>query len=285
MLQNHANIAQIRSYLFGELRKIYSENESSSILRLILEHAGYPSSVYLHNPDLIPGSQTESQIKEIVADIHTGRPIQYILGYTYFCDLKINIDERALIPRPETEEMVLKIPTGFAAGDRIIDLGTGSGCIALALKNRFPDVHVSGLDLSLPALELASENSRANQLDVSWIHGDFLDTELAKMKESFNLVVSNPPYVLISEKKLMTKNVLEHEPGSALFVTDSDPLVYYRALAAFSKKKLKPGGTFWAEINERFGKETALIFNKAGFTHVAILRDIHGKERFINGRK
>jgi release factor glutamine methyltransferase len=102
---------------------------------------------------------------------------------------------------------------------------------------------------------------------------------------SYHLVVSNPPYVLISEKKMMTKNVLEHEPASALFVTDSDPLVYYRALASFSKAKLRPGGMFWAEINERFGEATALIFNQAGFKHVAILRDIHGKERFINGRK
>jgi len=255
------------------------------MVRIILEEAGYPSSVYLQNPELVPGAGTATQIKEIVAELHTGRPIQYILGYTYFCDLKIRVDERVLIPRPETEEMVLNIPPGFSAGDQLIDLGTGSGNIALALKKMFPESHVTGLDVSLQALELAKENGRSNHLEVSWIHGDLLDPELSKTKGSFSLVVSNPPYVLISEQKLMTKNVLDYEPASALFVTDSDPLIYYRAMAAFSMNKLRPGGVFWAEINERFGKETALIFNKAGFKHVAILRDIHGKERFINGRK
>ncbi|MEN8202975.1 MAG: peptide chain release factor N(5)-glutamine methyltransferase [Bacteroidota bacterium] len=285
MLQNHANIVQIRNYLFGELRKYYSDNESSSILRLILEHAGYPSSVYLHKPNLVPGARTATQIKEIVSEIHTGRPIQYILGYTYFCDLKIRVDESVLIPRPETEEMVLNIQPGFTAGDRLIDLGTGSGCIALALKKIFPETHVTGLDLSMQALALAKKNSKLNQLDVSWIRGDLLDPQLLKTEGSFSLVVSNPPYVLINEKKMMTKNVLDYEPGSALFVKDSDPLVYYRSIAAFSMKKLRPGGIFWAEINERFGRETARLFNKAGFKHVAILRDIHGKERFINGRK
>jgi release factor glutamine methyltransferase len=285
MLQNHANIKQIKNYLFGELKKHYSENESSSMIRMILENAGYPSSVYLHNPDLVPGAETATQIKEIVAEIHTGRPIQYILGYAYFCDLKIRVDERVLIPRPETEEMVLQIPREFAAGDQLIDLGTGSGCIALALKKMFPETQVTGLEKSHEALELARENSLVNQLEISWVQGDIFDTTLSSSEGSYNLVISNPPYVLISEKKMMTKNVLDHEPASALFVKDSDPLVYYRAIAAFCRNGLRQGGMFWAEINEQFGKETALIFHKAGFKDVAILRDIHGKERFINGRK
>ena len=285
MLQNHANIAQIRRHLLGELRNRYSENESSSMVRLIMEHAGYPSSVCLQKPDLVPGPGIARQITEIVREIHTGRPIQYILGYTYFCDLKIRVDERVLIPRPETEEMVLGIPPVYKDGDQFIDLGTGSGCIALALKDRFPGARVSGLDISRPALEVAEENGRANNLDIKWIHGDLLDPDLVFPLDPFQLVVCNPPYVLISEQKLMTKNVLAHEPGSALFVTDRDPLVYYRALAAFCVKNLQPGGMFRAEINERFGKETAQIFYETGFKDVAVLRDIHGKERFIHGRK
>lgn len=284
MFQNRANITQIRNSLFCELRKHFSDNESSSMSRMILEHVGFPPSICLRDPNLVPGAETARQITEIVSEIHTGRPIQYILGYTYFCDLKIKVDERALIPRPETEEMLFHIPSGFTGKDHLIDLGTGSGCIALALKKKFPESQVSGVDASLEALDLARENGRMNQLDVDWRYGDLLDPGFSKTKGSYSLVASNPPYVLISEKKLMKKNVLDHEPGSALFVTDNDPLVYYRGVVAFCKNKLKPGGMFWAEINERFGAETAHLFNEAGFEDVAIIRDIHGKERFINGR-
>lgn len=285
MLQNHANIAQIRAYLLEELRKTYSENESISIMRLILEDLGIPFSVYLLDPNRIPGAKIEHKISEIVADIHKGRPIQYILGHTYFLDMKILVDERVLIPRPETEEMVSKVQSDFKKGDRFVDLGTGSGNIALALKLRFPEVQVTGVEKSFQALDLARENGRINNLDVSWILGDLLDPQFMISEDLFSLIISNPPYVLISEKELMKNNVLDHEPGSALFVKDSDPLVYYRSIASFCNSKLRAGGVFWVEINERFGKETARLFKKEGFEHVAILRDIHGKERFINGRK
>ena len=286
MFQNHATISQIRFYLLKELQKTYSENESSSIARLILEHVGYPSSAYLHDPNRIPETVNKAQITEIVSEIHTGRPIQYILGYTYFCEMKIRVDESVLIPRPETEEMVLNISSDFGPpGKRIIDLGTGSGCIALALKKQFPEADVSGVDLSKDALDTSTKNGDLNNLKVNWFHGDLLDSELLKAEADFDLVVSNPPYVLKSERELMTKNVLEFEPGSALFVNDSDPLIYFRSIAAFCINKLESGGTFWVEINERFGKETARLFNKAGFEHVAIIKDIHGKERFVNGRK
>ena len=286
MFQNHATISQIRFYLLKELLKTYSENESSSIARLILEHVGYPSSVYLHDPNRIPETATRAQITEIVSEIHTGRPIQYILGYTYFCEMKIRVDESVLIPRPETEEMVFNISTDFRlTGKRIIDLGTGSGCIALALKKQFPEADVSGVDLSKEALEVSNKNGVLNNLTVNWFHGDILDSEMLKTEADYDLVVSNPPYVLKSERELMKKNVLEFEPGSALFVNDSDPLIYFRSIAAFCMNKLKSGGLFWVEINERFGKETARLFNKAGFEHVAIIKDIHGKERFVNGRK
>ena len=286
MFQNHATIAQIRLVLLRELRKIYSGNESSSIAQLILEHVGYPSSVYLHDPNRIPETATKVQITEIVTEIHSGRPIQYILGYTYFCDMKILVDESVLIPRPETEEMVLNIGSaGSHTGNRIIDLGTGSGCIALALKKLFPEADVTGVDLSKGALEMSNINGRLNNLDIKWVQGDMLDPELMNLEGPFSLVVSNPPYVLKSEKEMMTKNVLDFEPESALFVNNSEPLVYFRSIAAFCMNKLESGGLFWVEINERFGKETARLFNKAGFEHVAITKDIHGKERFVNGRK
>jgi release factor glutamine methyltransferase len=284
MLQNHATIAQIRRFLLNELRLTYSENESSSIARLILEHVGYPSSVHLHDPNRIPETATRAQITEIVSEIHTGKPIQYILGYTFFCDMKIHVTNSVLIPRPETEEMLHHINTAKGPpGKRMVDLGTGSGCIPLALKKEFPEADVSGIDFSREALEISKYNGQFNSLSVNWIQGNMLDPDLLRSEAPFNLVVSNPPYVLKSERQLMTKNVLDFEPGSALFVNDSDPLIYFRSIATFCKEMLESGGVFWVEINERFGRETARIFNKAGFEDVAIIKDIHGKERFVNG--
>ncbi len=286
MLQNHATLQKARIYLLQELRKLYPETESASISRVILDHSGYPSSTWLGDPDQEIGTDTLVQINEIVTQIHTGKPIQYILGYTYFCDLLINVNENVLIPRPETEELVYKIIDNcFQPPGRIIDIGTGSGSIALALKNHFPVAEVSGLDVSKDALKVASENGRSIRLEVNWIHGNILyDTNIDE-EEHFDLIVSNPPYVLNSERSGMNVNVLEFEPGRALFVEDGDPLVFYRAIASFSREHLNDSGSLWVEINERFGLEAAKLFLNAGFRQVNVLKDIHEKERFIRAKK
>lgn len=229
-----------------------------------------------------PGSATIAQINEIVSKIHTYQPIQYILGYTHFCGLKIRVNENVLIPRPETEEMVYKImeqldqPPG-----RILDLGTGSGCIALALKNQFQETEVYGLDSSTAALMVASENGLYNGLAVNWMEGDILKGVSRNNDNGFDLIVSNPPYVLNSERPMMDTNVLEFEPGEALYVDDKDPLVFYQAMAAIWVEYLNKDGRIWAEINERFGADTARIFKQAEFENITILKDIHEKERFI----
>ncbi len=286
MLQYHATLQQIRFYLLQELRKIYPESESASILHLILDHAGYPSSVCLRDPERVPGSSTVVQINEIVSEIHTAKPIQYILGHTHFCDLKIRVNESVLIPRPETEEMVYKImDRSSQPPDRIIDMGTGSGCIALALKNRFPNSIIYGFDLSQAVLQVAYENGFSNELEVNWLQGDILDETTWIVDAGFDLIVSNPPYVLNSERAMMNVNVLEFEPEEALFVADSNPLAFYDSIASFSKKHLNDCGEVWVEINEQLGSETALIFENAGFRHVTILKDIHEKERFIRVEK
>ena len=177
MLQNRATLKQIRFHLLSELRQIYTENESDSIVRLVMEHLGYPLSVSLREPYVIPASSVHAQINDIVTDIQTGSPIQYILGYTYFCEMKIWVDESVLIPRPETEEMVHNISSEYSQpGKRIIDLGTGSGCIALALKKQFPEADVSGVDLSKDALDTSTKNGNLNNLKVNWFHGDLLDS-------------------------------------------------------------------------------------------------------------
>lgn len=277
---------QIRFHLLTELRQRYTENESDSITRLILEHTGYPLSDTLRDPDHLPVPSVIAQINEIVADIHTGKPIQYILGYTYFCDLKIEVDKNVLIPRPETEEMVEHIRAITPQPiHRIIDLGTGSGCIALALKRYFPDAEVWGVDISKRALLKAGENGRMNNLQINWGEMDLLNECSMDRANRFNLVVSNPPYVMNSEQKVMAYNVTGFEPESALFVEDNDPLIFYRAIASFCNIHLADKGEIWVEINEQFGKETAGIFKKEGFSRVHILRDIHEKERYINARR
>ena len=286
MLQNRATLKQIRFHLLSELRQIYTENETDSIVRLIMEHLGYPLSVSLREPDQVPIPSVTGQINALVADIRAGLPIQYVLGQTYFCELRIEVDNRVLIPRPETEEMVEHIRARINNPvQKIIDLGTGSGCIALALKYYFPDAEVWGVDLSKEALSVAEENGKNNKLHINWGEMDLLNQQPMEQSLPFDLVVSNPPYVMNSERKMMARNVSEFEPESALFVADDDPLIFYRAIASFCKEYLAGRGEIWVEINEQFGAETAKLFKKEGFGQVRILRDIHEKERYINARR
>jgi len=282
MLPHSSTLKQIRHYLHKELSKIYPDRESGSIIRLIMEHAGIPSPVYLREPQLIPETSIISQINEIVSEIHTHKPIQYILGYTHFCDLKIVVDENVLIPRPETEEMVDKI---INRQDKmpgsVLDIGTGSGCIALALKNEFRNSDVTGLDISKASLEVAEANARLNKLDIRLVEEDILQGSPGLVNEQFGLIVSNPPYITISEKTGMAANVLNFEPELALFVDDNKPFVYYKSIAAFSRQALHNGGKLWVEINEKSGDEIAGIFQNCGLDNITVHRDIHEKERFI----
>lgn len=285
MLQNHATLLEIKKYLQKEVAKHYSDGETTSMVKLIMEHCGYPSPEPILNPQHQPGAAIIAQITEIVTDIHTLRPIQYILGETSFLDLTININENALIPRPETEEMVYKIIQGMKQPPgHILDLCSGSGCIALALKKEFPKARVTGLDNSIKALELARMNSKINHLEVEWIHADILLAEPSIFTNKYDLIVSNPPYVLMSEMAMMDKNVLDFEPQSALFVEDTDPLIFYSAIARLSQKILAEGASLWFEINEKFGRETASLSSALGFTQTIIHKDIHEKERFIESR-
>jgi len=256
------------------------------MVRLIMEHLGYPLDLALRDPGLVPLPPVNEQISHIIAAMQKGRPIQYVLGRTIFSDLKIKVDERVLIPRPETEEMVEHIKTKATTPiGRIIDLGTGSGCIALAMKQHFPEAEVWGADLSREALDLAEQNGSINGLRVIWREMDLLHPFPMEEFPLFDLVVSNPPYVLRRERLLMARHVRDFEPSSALFVEDDDPLVYYRSIAAFCGNKLAESGEIWVEINERFGEQTATLFEDEGFTRTRILKDIHDKERYIHARR
>ena len=285
MLTNHATLGQTRTALKHELLKTYPEGESSSIASLVLEHLGFPSSSILTHPETIPGADIQAQIKEILKEIHTGSPIQYILGYTWFCDLRLEVKSCALIPRPETEELVYKIVDSLPGKPaRIIDLGTGSGCIALALKKKFPDSRVWALEKSREALLLAGKNGKELGLEVEWIEGDIKDAECLE-NNSFDLMVSNPPYVPQSEIGEMNENVRGFEPHLALFVPDEDPVVFYRAIASLAIGHLEEKGSLWLEIHENHALEVEQVLRKAGFENIIIHKDIHEKDRFIEAER
>ncbi|MCL2412850.1 MAG: peptide chain release factor N(5)-glutamine methyltransferase, partial [Bacteroidales bacterium] len=216
-----------------------------------------------------------------VKDLKKHKPIQYILGTCDFLDLSLHLTEDVLIPRPETEELVQKIAKenkNFTG--KILDICTGSGCIALALKKQLPHALVQGFDNSENATVIAKENAKINQLGVDFFVADIFNFSTEKR---FDIIVSNPPYVLHSEKSQMKKNVLHYEPHEALFVDDKEPLVFYSAIVDFAKKRLNPDGKLYVEINEKFGREVAKLLKNQGFSSVKIDKDFLGKDRFVKG--
>ncbi len=239
---------------------------------------------------------TESEIvrlKKAVIRINRGEPVQYITGGTDFLGYGIKVQPGVLIPRPETEELVLWIlpflsQLKAASRDtlRILDIGTGSGCIAIALAGRLTGAEVFASEISEQALHIAKSNALYNNVIVNFISHDILSCPSSLFSDaSLDCVVSNPPYVMDSERVRMAVNVLEHEPGGALFVPDDDPLLFYRHIAAKAHKWLKPGGLLFFEINEQLGAACSEEVSGAGFSKVMIGTDIHGKHRFLRGER
>ncbi|MEZ5072744.1 MAG: peptide chain release factor N(5)-glutamine methyltransferase [Bacteroidales bacterium] len=285
------SLHSLRRSLRREIGTTHPDPEADSMASLVLDHLGITRDMILREPHREPSPEILAQIKEIVHEIHTNRPLQYILGHTQFRDLSLRVREGVLIPRPETEEMVHHILASQTLPPaRVLDLGTGSGCLALALKQIWPEARVQAVDISEQALAVARENGLLNRLDVDWIRADLRDTEGIRTlvpdpgPRGWDLIVSNPPYVRESEARFMQANVLDHEPKEALFVPDQDPLLHYRAIAALARTTLNPGGHLWLEINEFLGKETLDLFRDLGPGTCRLVRDIHDKNRFLHVR-
>lgn len=273
-------------YIENELAGLYPSTEISGFVRLILESVyqlSYTGQV-LMKAEKLPEEGFE-RVQEIVARLKMYEPLQYILGETWFHDLRLNVAPGVLIPRPETEELVdriLQLTLDPAA--RILDIGTGSGAIALALKKGFPDAGMEAVDISEKALEIARENAKRHQLDVHFSQCDILKWKDHEWPQ-YDLIVSNPPYVRESEKKQMEANVLRYEPTTALFVDDADPLLFYRAIAAFAGEHLKKEGYLFFEINESLGSEMKQLLETAGFEQVQLWQDINGRNRMAGCQK
>lgn len=273
-------------YIHKELNGLYPETEVKAFTRLILEHVcglDYTAQILMRESEL--DAQSKRLISGIVKRLKKHEPIQYVLGETEFFGLKLHVNPAVLIPRPETEELVQWISeTVLKRGFTAIDMGTGSGCIALALKKLFPESQVSAVDYSNKTLETARENAALNSLNVSFFLADILNWENYHW-ENYRLIVSNPPYVRESEKAAMFSNVLKYEPEKALFVSDSDPLLFYRRIAEFAQKYLEETGWLFFEINENLGKETQHLLENLGFREIVIKKDLFGKERMLSCRK
>ena len=279
------NSKSIFNYIVRNISNHYDKAEADSIARIILEDKFNCSFT-----DVLIGKDIDIKsldiIKDIISRLNNNEPIQYILGKVSFCNVDILIDKRALIPRPETEEMVMDIiNTVNNKGEmRVLDICTGSGCIALALKKAFPQAHVFAVDISNDALDLAKANARKNDIDIEFIRADILSHDIIDKLgfdyHIFDIIVSNPPYVCISEKENMNKRVLDYEPSEALFVKDEEPFIFYKSIKNIIDKLLAKEGYCFVEINERFGSSVKNLFEDE-YAHVKIKKDLNNKDRWV----
>lgn len=265
------------------LNTYYPQEEISSFFYLLTEHHFGLTKFETHQKDAedFPEAK-EPFFFQALQKLQRSEPIQYILGETEFYGHPFKVNKHTLIPRPETEELVewiLADQKNNSSEIHILDIGTGSGCIAISLAKELKNAKVSALDISEGALEVARENAKINTVEVDFVQRDILTSET--VTASYDIIVSNPPYVRNLEKKMMQKNVLVHEPETALFVSDDDPLVFYRRIAQLAHENLKEGGFLYFEINEYLGAEMTELITHLGFKNCSIKKDIYGKDRMM----
>ena len=276
-------VSDVERCFLDTLKELYPEEEIRSFFLMLCEaFLGWDRVAYLlHRGETINQSDL-LRFHWALEDLKRHRPIQHIVGYTDFCDCRIKVNGNVLIPRPETEEMVGYLVSRFKVqGSSVLDLCTGSGCIAIALKKKMPWCSVTAVDISADALDMAKKNAADNGADVEFIQGDVLSGGWqSAVGGRWNLIVSNPPYITESEKTTMQANVLDYEPQQALFVPDDDPLLFYRSIASFAKQHLTEDGLLAMEINEKFGQETLQMLRDYGFS-AELHKDFRGKDRFV----
>ena len=309
------SVRDCRKHYASQLELIYGSSEANALIMILLEHYFNIDKIKIAmEPELRLSESELLTLHFAVKELLKNKPIQYIIGETEFCGLRFFVNENVLIPRPETEEIVNMIVARkdkedvtsrkdknmsscrdkaclVPSGCHILDIGTGSGCIAISLAKLLKDSIVTAVDISEKALEVAKKNAEANGVNVHFAQYDILNPNTETFPEmslpvdnQFDIIVSNPPYVCESEKSAMRANVLDHEPSTALFVSDNDPLIFYRKILEFAQKALKHNGEIWFEINEKFGKETAALCREMGFGNVENIKDFRGKERVVRAK-
>ena len=272
------------------LSPLYDPSEATSIKYVAIEDVTGLSKTRIHAfPEKVLSDEQSQRLSHILLKLNIGEPIQYVLGHTEFYGLPFNVTPAVLIPRPETEELVEWVLATVKRNDgrqNILDIGTGSGCIPISLKKHLPTATVTAIDISANALVIAKQNAVLNEVEVNFMEVDILNNILTKsIQQHFTIIISNPPYVTNREKAQMHINVLDNEPHLALFVSDSDPLLFYHAIADFAQLYLEPNGHLFFEINENFGEQTVELLKNKHFNNIELRQDIYGKNRMIRAMR
>ena len=293
-------LKQYKVHFFDALKNIQDEQEIESFFFILTEYLHNLKRVDVAlNPNFELSDEEVEKWNTILVELQQEKPIQYITGEAWFYGLRFEVNENTLIPRPETEELVefiLKETSNFqlpASSLNILDIGTGTGCIPISLKANLPQANFSAIDVSEQALEVARRNAVSNKVEINFIQTNILEVEdLSQLQTpnfqlptSFDIIVSNPPYVRNLEKQEIKKNVLDYEPHLALFVEDTDALLFYRKIAQLALKNLAPNGLLFFEINQYLGKETVELLENLGFKNIELKKDIYGNDRMVKSTR
>ena len=276
---------RITNYIRKSLQDIYPPEEVKALTMLICCDMLCLDALDIYlGKDMILSECKERELENIIFRLQKNEPIQYIRGFAEFDGRRFKVAPGVLIPRPETVELVELVARENASARRLLDIGTGSGCIAISLDKKLPEAEVEAWDISEDALAIARENNKELAADVTFLQRDVLSDDWKKAP-SFDVIVSNPPYVTEAEKKDMDANVLDWEPELALFVPDDDPLRFYRRIADLGRELLLPDGKLYFEVNQAYGRETAHILEMNQYHDVRVIRDIFGKERIVTANR
>ncbi|MCM5663789.1 peptide chain release factor N(5)-glutamine methyltransferase [Galbibacter mesophilus] len=285
-------LGELRQQFREELQSIYRIEEVNAYFNWLCEHyLDYKSFEVVQNIQTVLSDEKISVLQKALADLKNEKPIQQILGKAYFYGLELMVNEHTLIPRPETEELVDWIIKDFKGAERlnILDIGTGSGCIPIALAKNIPNARVCAIDISEEALKVAKTNAKNNNAQITFAKADVLNIDKLKVIfphiQHFDVIVSNPPYVRELEKSEMKNNVLVYEPATALFVTDNEPLIFYKKIAKLAKENLSSQGVLYFEINQYLGREMQSLVREQGFNNIILKNDLFGNERMLKAQK
>ncbi|MEP6927155.1 MAG: peptide chain release factor N(5)-glutamine methyltransferase [Ginsengibacter sp.] len=279
---------EVYNDFLDNLKHIYEEREAANIADWVLENVTHLKKWERRRDALKLDDSQLSQLKQYLVELLQHKPVQYVLQEAWFYKFKFFVNEHVLIPRPETEELVswiindirdTRYDTGYDKF-KILDIGTGSGCIAISLAKELENAYITAIDVSEKALSVAKRNANTFQTQINFIKNNFLDESYWNILSMYEVIVSNPPYIPENKKEILAKNVAEFEPGIALFVQNDNPFIFYEKIAKFAKSHLKPGGKIYAEIHEDYSIEVQQIFDEYNFK-AEIKKDIYGKDRMI----
>jgi release factor glutamine methyltransferase len=277
------NLQQFRKDAIQRLKPLYDENEATAIVDVLIEHLYLIKPhqlLYLHKE---LSAQESDHLEKMLIKLINGMPIQYILGEAHFGPYRFVVNEHVLIPRPETYELVEWIVNDYRHTKQLhfLDIGTGSGCIAVSLAKELASSLFWALDVSEQALAVAKQNANRYGVSINWLKGDFTNVDFRESLESFDVLVSNPPYIKQNESSTLHENVLKYEPHLALFVPNDDAMLFYKFIAQFGRSNLRPNGRVYVEINQELADQTVAIFNEAGYQDIELRKDLNGNWRMI----